>query len=117
MSQAQRPNILIAISDDQSYPHASAYGDAAIKTPNFDRVAKSGVLFQNAFTPAPGCSPMRAAFLTGREIWQIREAGTHASYFPTDLPVFTTQLEASGYHVGMTGKGDVDRKSVAGPLP
>ena len=102
---AERPNILIAISDDQSYPHASAYGDLVVKTPAFDRVAKSGVLFQNAFTPAPGCSPMRAAFLTGREIWQNREAGTHASFFPRDLPVFTEQLADAGYHVGMTGKG------------
>lgn len=67
-TQQRRPNILFAVSDDQSFPHASAYGDAAIKTPNFDRVAKAGVLFRNAFTPAPGCSPMRAAFLTGREI-------------------------------------------------
>lgn len=104
-ARADRPNILIAVSDDQSYPHASAYGAREIQTPNFDRVAKSGVLFHNAFTPAPGCSPMRAAFLTGREIWQLREAGTHASYFPTDLPVFPAQLEADGYHVGMTGKG------------
>lgn len=104
-SHAARPNVLIAVSDDQSFPHASAYGDKAIATPSFDRVAKSGVLFRNAFTPAPGCSPMRAAFLTGREIWQIREAGTHASFFPTDLPVFPAQLEAAGYHVGMTGKG------------
>ena len=104
-ASAARPNILIAIADDQSYLHASAYEAAAIKTPAFDRVAKSGVLFRNAFTPAPGCSPMRAAFLTGREIWQIREAGTHASFFPTDLPVFTRQLEKAGYHVGMTGKG------------
>lgn len=102
---ADRPNVLIVISDDQSYPHASAYGDAAISTPGFDRVAKSGVLFRNAFTPAPGCSPMRAAFLTGRQIWQNREAGTHASSFPTDLPVFTKQLENAGYHVGLTGKG------------
>lgn len=100
-----RPNILIAIADDQSYPHTSAYGDPAIKTPGFDRVAKSGVLFRNAFTPAPGCSPMRAAFLTGREIWQIGEAGTHASFFPRSLPVFTEQLADAGYHVGMTGKG------------
>ncbi|WP_372895849.1 sulfatase [Stieleria sp.] len=114
-AQTRRPNILIAISDDQSYPHASAYGDAAIRTPSFDRVAKAGVLFQNAFTPAPGCSPMRAAFLTGREIWQIREAGTHASYFPTDLPVFTSQLEKSGYHVGMTGKGWAPGKAVGWP--
>ncbi|MEL6106691.1 MAG: sulfatase [Planctomycetota bacterium] len=104
-ADAKRPNILLAISDDQSYPHASAYGAAEIKTPGFDAVAKAGVLFHNAFTPAPGCSPMRAAFLTGREIWQNREAGTHASYFPRDLPVFTEQLAASGYHVGMTGKG------------
>ena len=57
---ADRPNILIAIADDQSYPHTSAYGDPVIKTPAFDRVARSGVLFRNAFTPAPGCSPMRA---------------------------------------------------------
>lgn len=102
---AARPNVLIAIADDQSYPHASAYGAPAIETPAFDQVAKSGVLFRNAFTPAPGCSPMRAAFLTGREIWQIREAGTHASFFPRDLPVFTEQLDQAGYHVGMTGKG------------
>jgi uncharacterized sulfatase len=102
---ADRPNILIAVSDDQSYPHASAYGAPGIQTPAFDRVAKAGVLFHNAFTPAPGCSPMRAAFLTGREIWQIREAGTHASFFPADLPVFPSQLENAGYHVGMTGKG------------
>lgn len=102
---ADRPNILIAIADDQSYPHCSAYGDPAVSTPGFDRVAKAGVLFRSAFTPAPGCSPMRAAFLTGREIWQIREAGTHASFFPTDLPVFTDQLSEHGYHVGMTGKG------------
>jgi uncharacterized sulfatase len=105
IGSAERPNILIAISDDQSYPHASAYGTPVIETPAFDRVARQGVLFENAFTPAPGCSPMRAAFLTGREIWQLREAGTHASFFPRDLPVFTEQLAESGYHVGMTGKG------------
>ena len=42
---ADRPNILVCISDDQSYPHASAYGYEAISTPAFDRVAKMGVLF------------------------------------------------------------------------
>ncbi|TWU05589.1 sulfatase family protein [Stieleria varia] len=114
-ANTERPNILIAISDDQSYPHASAYGDPAIKTPAFDRVAKQGILFRNAFTPAPGCSPMRAAFLTGREIWQNREAGTHASDFPTELPVFTQQLEQAGYHVGMTGKGWGPGKSAGWP--
>ncbi len=104
-SAAERPNILIAISDDQSYPHASAYGYEAISTPAFDRVAKEGVLFRNAFTPAPGCSPMRAAFLTGRNIWQIENAGTHASSFPAKYEVFPDRLEQAGYWVGFTGKG------------
>jgi len=112
---AKRPNILVAISDDQSFPHASAYGDPAARTPNFDRVARDGVLFTGAFTPAPGCSPMRAAFLTGREIWQLREAGTHASFFPRDLPVYPEQLEAAGYHVGMTGKGWGPGRAVGWP--
>ena len=101
----ERPNILIAISDDQSYPHASAYGYEAISTPAFDRVARAGVLFRNAFTPAPGCSPMRAALLTGRYIWQIEHAGTHASSFPQKYEVFQQRLEDRGYFVGFTAKG------------
>lgn len=100
----KRPNILVAISDDQSFPHASAYGYQAISTPAFDRVAKMGVLFNNAFTPAPGCSPMRAAFLTGRNIWQIENAGTHASSFPKKYEVYQDRLEAAGYFIGCTGK-------------
>ncbi len=99
-----RPNVFIAISDDQSYPHASCYGEPEIETPGFDSVAKRGILFHNAFTPCPGCSPMRAALLTGRHIWQNREAGTHASSFPKDLPTFTGALSEAGYAVGYTGK-------------
>ena len=58
---AERPNIFVAISDDVSFPHASAYGSKMVRTPAFDRIAREGVLFQNAFCPAPGCSPSRAA--------------------------------------------------------
>ena len=99
-----RPNVLVAVSDDQSFPHASAYGDPVIRTPGFDEVAKNGMRFDNAFTPAPGCSPMRAAFLTGKYIWEIGAAGTHASHFSTDLKTFPNVLRDSGYSVGYTGK-------------
>lgn len=101
---AKQPNILVAISDDQSYPHASAYGDPVIQTPGFDAVARKGMLFHNAFTPAPGCSPMRAAFLTGKYIWEIGAAGTHASHFSKELKTFPYVLANSGYFVGYTGK-------------
>ncbi len=101
----KRPNILLVISDDQSYPHASAYGYDAIQTPAFDRIAQEGVLFTQAFAASPGCSPSRAALLTGLNCWQLEEAGTHASSFPVSYIVFPDLLEKAGYFVGHTGKG------------
>ena len=98
------PNILFAIADDQSFPHASAYGFKQVNSSGFDIVANSGVLFNNAFVGAPQCSPSRASILTGKNIWQIEEAGTHASHFPKKYTVFTDILEESGYQLGYTGK-------------
>ena len=69
----KQPNIIFALGDDWSWPHASiAYemsipgSDRVIKTPNFDRIAREGVLFKNAFCSAPSCGPSRSAILTGR---------------------------------------------------
>ena len=100
-----RPNILIMISDDQSFPHASAYGSKMVETPNFDRIAREGILFNKAFCAAPGCSPSRAALLTGRHIWQIEHAGTHASSFHKKYRTFMDLLADAGYATGYTGKG------------
>ncbi len=101
----KRPNILFVIADDQSFPHASAYGYEAAVTPNFDRLAREGALFMNAFAASPGCSPSRAALLTGLNCWQLKEAGTHASSFPAEFRVFPDLLEEAGYAAGLTGKG------------
>ncbi len=119
----KRPNILFAISDDQSWPHAGAYGCQFVNTPAFDRIAREGVLFNNVFASAPQCSPNRASILTGRHIWQNEEAGTHASLFPQKLRVFPDELERAGYVIGGTGKtwgpGDWQRsgwsRNPAGP--
>ncbi|MCA9417531.1 MAG: sulfatase, partial [Candidatus Omnitrophica bacterium] len=73
-------------------------------TPNFDRVAERGVLFHNAFCVAPQCSPNRASILTGRNIWENEEAGTHASSFPTKFTVYPGILAKAGYYTGFTGK-------------
>lgn len=107
------PNILFAVSDDQGYPHSSAYGCTFVETPGFDRVAEAGILFQNTYTAAPQCSPNRASILTGRYLWQNDEAGTHASLFPAHLEIFTDHLIEAGYKVGSTGKtwapGKIDK--------
>ena len=76
-SVGRRPNILFAIADDASFPHMGAYGCTWVKTPAFDRVAREGLLFNNAYTPNAKCAPSRACVLTGRNSWQLREAANH----------------------------------------
>jgi arylsulfatase A-like enzyme len=103
---ADRPNILFIIFDDwNGSTHAGAYGCTWIKTPNFDRVAREGVLFKNAFTSNPKCSPCRATILTGRNTWQLNEAVSHGGYFPAGFETYPDLLEKAGYNVGLTGKG------------
>ncbi|MEE2639544.1 MAG: sulfatase [Planctomycetota bacterium] len=101
----QRPNILFAIADDWSYGHAGAYGCRWTKTPNFDRVAREGLLFSRAYTPNAKCAPSRACILTGRNSWQLEEACNHVVAFPPKFRSFPEALQKVGYQVGMTGKG------------
>ncbi len=100
-----RPNILLAIADDWSHQHAGVYGSDWVKTPTFDRIAREGVLFHNAFTSNPKCSPSRASMLTGRNTWQLEEAVNHFGVFSAKYRVYTDLLEEAGYFVGYTGKG------------
>ncbi|MDZ4850761.1 MAG: sulfatase [Pirellulaceae bacterium] len=100
----QRPNILFVIADDWGV-HAGAYGTTWTNTPAFDRVAREGLLFKNAFTPMAKCAPSRAIILTGRHLWQNEEAGNHMSYFPAKLKSWPEVLMEKGWNVGITGKG------------
>lgn len=102
---AERPNILFAIADDWSFGHAGAYGCGWVETPNFDRVARDGILFTRAYTPNAKCAPSRATILTGRYSWQLEEAGNHMAYFPAKFGSFMERLAAAGYSTGFTGKG------------
>ena len=100
-----RPNILIAISDDHSSQHISMAGSRFVETPNIDSLASDGLYFTNAYAASPGCSPSRAALLTGRHHWMIGPAGTHGSSFPAHYPTIVDILETAGYKTGFTGKG------------
>ncbi len=100
-----RPNILFAIADDWSFPHAGAYGDRTVSTPAFDRIAREGALFLNAFTAAPSCTPSRAALLTGQAIHRLAEGGNLHGFLPERFAVYPDLLERAGYHVGFMGKG------------
>ncbi len=100
-----RPNFLFVIADDWSYPHAGAYGDASVKTPHFDRVAREGVLFTHSFCASPSCTPSRSTVLSGRQLYRAGEAGVLFGSIPKYLSLFPHALEDAGYFVGFTGKG------------
>jgi N-sulfoglucosamine sulfohydrolase len=103
-ADSSRPNILFAIADDWG-AHAGAYGTRWVKTPAFDRVAREGLLFQNAYTPMAKCAPSRAIVLTGRHLWQNEEAGNHMAVFPPKLKSWPEVLMEKGWHMGISGKG------------
>ena len=99
------PNILFAIADDASWKSFGAYGCEWIKTPAFDRVAREGVLFTNAYTPNAKCAPSRSCILTGRNSWQLEEAANHSPFFPAKFKTYAEALGENGYFVGSVAKG------------
>ncbi len=101
----RRPNILFCIADDWSWPHAGIAGDPVVQTPTFDRVAREGVLFENAFVTAPSCTPSRGSIVTGQWHWRLEEGGNLWSSLPSKFTVYPDLLEQAGYHVGCTRKG------------
>ena len=101
----ERPNFLLVVTDDQSWLHVGAYGDTAVQTPAFDRLAQEGVLFHYAYTAAPSCTASRSGILTGQAIWRLEEGGVFGCTLPRKFPVFPLILEEAGYFIGHTGKG------------
>jgi len=110
-SAQKRPNILILFADDWGR-HASAYAELdgpgtandAIRTPNFDRIAKEGVLFRNAFVSSPSCTPCRSALVSGKHFWQTGSASILHSQWDASQPAFPLILRENGYHIGKTYK-------------
>lgn len=99
------PNILFAIADDWSYPHAGIYGDKVVRTPTFDRIAGEGALFTNSYTASPSCTPSRGAILTGRYPHELEEGGNLWTILTRKFQVYTDILEANGYELGLMRKG------------
>ena len=104
-ADSSRPNIVVLVADDWSWPHASRLGDPVVKTPNFDRVANEGVLLANAFVSTPSCTPSRLSILTGQHHWRLKEGDSLGGSLREEFPVYSELLQQQGYRIGRFGKG------------
>ncbi len=101
-NKAQQPNILF-ITSDQHYWMRMGYNDPTVKTPNLDRLAKSGMIFDRAYTCNPVCTPTRASMITGLYPSQ------HGAYalgtkLPETVPTIGNYLKELGYSSAIVGK-------------
>jgi len=105
-------NILVLFVDQQRFDCIGCYDNETVKTPNLDRLARHGVRFTNAYTPAPVCSPARTSFQTG--LWphnhrllfntgESHDKGGRDNPTP-DVQFFSETLKAKGWNCAHVGK-------------
>lgn len=95
-----RPNILLIMADDLGYEALGYSGGTSYSTPHLDRLAKTGMWFEN-FHTAPMCSPSRVSILTGRYPFRVTTKWAH---LPEDEITFGEVLRSAGYKTAMVGK-------------
>ncbi|MDG1510773.1 MAG: sulfatase [Mariniblastus sp.] len=117
------PNIVLIMADDLGWKDLHCYGNKNLETPNLDRLAKQGMLFTNAYSASPVCTPTRAAMMTGESPARLnitnhapghppgyQKPGTKIKtalwqrHLPLDRVTLAEQLKANGYATGFVGK-------------
>jgi len=100
---AEAPNILLLMTDQQRYDSLGCYGFEAGHTPNLDRLASEGVLFERCYVNNPVCTPSRASMLTGKH---LPGHGVYRLYdnLPDDEVLVTERLQGLGYQTALFGK-------------
>ncbi|MFT5399085.1 MAG: choline-sulfatase [Gammaproteobacteria bacterium] len=100
---SKKQNILIVMADQLTALALGCYGNPVVKSPNIDRLADEGVLFESAYSSSPLCTPARYAFMTGQNISNCG-GYDNASYMPATMPTFAHYLRLMGYRSCLSGK-------------
>jgi len=108
---ADRPNIVLILTDDHGYGDVSAYHPSDVRTPNIDRIGLEGMLFTSMRANCTVCSPSRAALLTGRFADRVGVPGVIRTqpenswgHFDPAVPTIADELKKAGYQTAIIGK-------------
>lgn len=105
-SQKERPNILWITSEDNS-PLLGCYGDDFATTPNMDRMASEGILYENAFATVPVCAPTRFNIITGVYPSSTGTQHMRSRYpIPASIKPYPLLLREAGYYCTNNSKTD-----------
>ena len=102
-TKAKQPNIVFIISDDHAFQAIGAYGGKLMPTPNIDRIAKEGAIFQNSFVTNSICGPSRATLLTGKYSHQNGYT-INEKKFDVNQFLFSRLLQENNYQTAWVGK-------------
>ncbi|KIW09567.1 choline-sulfatase [Verruconis gallopava] len=99
-----KPNILYIMADQLAAPLLKIHDpNSPIKTPNIDRLAAEGVVFENAYCNSPLCAPSRFCMVTGQLPYKIG-AFDNGSHLNADIPTYAHYLRREGYETTLAGK-------------
>lgn len=102
-TQAEQPNIIFIMTDDHAYQAISAYGSKLMQTPNIDRLANEGMLFNKGYVTNSICSPSRAVALTGK-FSHLNGVRDNLDVFDSTQVTFPKILRKKGYQTAIVGK-------------
>ncbi len=131
--EVRRPNIVFILIDDLGYTDIGPFGSTLYQTPHLDRMAAEGMLFTDAYSASPVCSPTRASIQTGRNPARLNLTNflkglrspedspiltaEYADYLPSEEVTLAETLGKAGYATGYVGKWHLSREGAAGTLP
>ncbi|MEM9369146.1 MAG: sulfatase, partial [Planctomycetota bacterium] len=98
-----RPNFVFFIADDISHDDLGCYGHPTMQTPHIDRLAESGLRFNNAYLTISSCSPSRCSIITGRYPHNTGAPELHTT-LPEGQVLFPGLLKNAGYYTALSGK-------------
>ena len=103
MSKNKKPNILFIMADQLAARYLPFHGHALVQTPHLSRLAKEGVVFENAYSTSPLCAPARATVMNGL-LPSRTGVYDNAAEFPSAIPTWAHYLRRQGYKTCLSGK-------------